>query len=88
MKKKNHLFFRQLNFNFSTKNPFNWRLCSTKQRTGKDRHVQIDYYNMTEDAFPKGVATTTFEVNIPQSGYFDRQMEFKTSLVPNDMVND
>lgn len=42
---------------------------------------------MTEDAFPKGVATTTFEVNIPQAGYFDRQMEFKTSLVPNDVVN-
>lgn len=40
---------------------------------------------MTEDA--KGVATTKFEVNIPQAGYFDRQMEFKTSLVPNDVVN-
>lgn len=71
---------------FSTPNPFNWRLCSTKQRTGKDHNIQIDNYNLTDDSFPKGVTTTSFEVDVPSIGYFERQMEFKTSISHNDVV--
>lgn len=72
----------------STPTPLFWRLCSTKQRTGKDHHVEIDNYNLTEDTFLKSVATTIFEINVPQNGYFERQMEFKTSTTSNDVVRD
>lgn len=75
---KNYNFLKKIVHSTSAI-PLQWRLCSMKQRMGKDHHVQTDPSTIVEKA-------SVFQVKMPTFGYFELQMEFKAHLGPSDLV--
>lgn len=62
-----------------------WTLCSMKEGTGKESHVNLDSHNITDK---NGIEShASFEVDIPTSVDFERQMEFQVNLQPSDLVS-
>lgn len=84
-----------------------WRLCSTKQRIGKDRQLVIGTGRenvstgdglaaiMTAvtaaaigtttvtgtESHNKLITQSTFNIEIPQYGYYERQLEFRSTIL-------
>lgn len=58
-----------------------WRLCSIKQRTGREQNISRDQSNFVEET-----TTSVFHIDIPQFGYFEKQMEFRTASDITDTV--
>lgn len=62
-----------------------WHLCSTKNRP-----IDADSLNRTEETnnIQKNIAATSvFDIDIPEFGYFERQMEFIANLGTSKLVS-
>lgn len=67
-----------------TPDPMHWRLCSTVQKTGREEHSQIlvNTIDNVDEQHLQNKIISVFGINVPQFGFFETQMNFKTTIQP------